>query len=348
MIKAAINGFGRIGRLALRVALKKYKGAMEIVAINTSGKMETAGWAHLFEYDSTYGRYQGEVGVEGNNLVVDGVLIPILAELEPKKLPWKKYEVDLVLECTGKFRKPEEADDHIEAGAKKVLLSAPPKGDEAGLPAGKAGIYMMGINADKMGTEKVISNASCTTNCVAPVAQVMVREFGVLKAGMTTIHAYTSDQRLLDNSHKDLRRARSAAVNIIPTSTGAALATGKVVTELNGLFDGIAVRVPVATGSLTDFTFLVKKKTTVQEVNQALIKASEGYLKNILGATNKPIVSADVIGSEYSSLVDLEMTRVIDGDLVKILSWYDNEWGYVVRMMELARACAPAYAGQAG
>lgn len=332
MIKVAINGFGRIGRLALRVALKKHQQTMKIVAINTSGNMEAAGWAHLFEYDSTYGKYQGKVGVSGNNIIVDGISIPVLAELEPKKLPWKKLGVDLVLECTGRFRKVEEADDHLEAGAKKVLLSAPPKG-------GEAGIYIMGVNSGSYKNDKVFSNASCTTNCVAPVAKVMVKEFGVVKAGMSTIHAYTSDQRLLDNSHKDLRRARSAAVNIIPTSTGAADAVGAVLPELSGIFDGIAIRVPVVTGSLTDFTFLVKKKTTAAAVNQALIKASKTYLQGILGVTDKPMVSSDVIGCEYSSLVDLEMTRVIDGDLVKILSWYDNEWGYVTRMMELVLLC---------
>ncbi len=332
MMKVAINGFGRIGRLALRVALTKHKKTMKVAAINTSGNMEAAGWAHLFEYDSTYGQYRGKVAVKGNNIIVDGISIPVLAELEPKKLPWKKLGVDLVLECTGRFRKVEEADDHLEAGAKKVLLSAPPKG-------GEAGIYIMGVNAKNLKDDKVFSNASCTTNCVAPVAKVMVQEFGVVKAGMSTIHAYTSDQRLLDNSHKDLRRARSAAVNIIPTSTGAADAVGAVLPELSGIFDGIAIRVPVATGSLTDFTFLVKKKTTAAMVNQALIKASKTYLKGILGVTDKPVVSSDVIGCEYSSLVDLEMTRVIDGDLVKILSWYDNEWGYVIRMMELALLC---------
>lgn len=321
MIKVAINGFGRIGRLALRVALKKHQQTMRVVAINTSGNMEAAGWAHLFEFDSTYGKYQGKVSAKQNSIVVDGLEIPVLAELEPKKLPWKKLGVDVVLECTGRFRKVEEADDHLEAGAKKVLLSAPPKGGEAGLPA------------------NVFSNASCTTNCVVPVAKVMVKEFGVKKAGMSTIHAYTSDQRLLDNSHKDLRRSRSAAVNIIPTSTGAAEATGAVVTELAGIFDGVAIRVPVVTGSLTDFTFLVKKKTTIEAVNLALIKASKTYLKGILGVTDKPVVSSDVIGCEYSAWVDLGMTRVIDGDLVKILAWYDNEWGYVIRMMELVVLC---------
>ncbi|MDP4030823.1 MAG: type I glyceraldehyde-3-phosphate dehydrogenase [Patescibacteria group bacterium] len=333
MIRVAINGFGRIGRLALRVALSKHLKDLEIVAINTSGNMEPAGWAHLFEYDSIYRQYPGQVSVTGSNLVVDGVTLPILAEREPKNLPWQKLGVDLVLECTGVFRKPEEAKGHLEAGAKKVLLSAPPKGTTEG-------IYMIGLNADKIGNESIISNASCTTNCVAPVAKVMVKEFGVVKAVMTTIHAYTSDQRLLDNSHKDLRRARGAAVNIIPTSTGAAEATAAVVPELSGVFDGLAIRVPVATGSLTDFTFLVKQPTTVDAVNLALTNASKTYLKGTLAVTDKPIVSSDVIGNEASALVDLQLTRVVDRDLVKVMAWYDNEWGYVVRLMELARACA--------
>ena len=329
MLKVAINGFGRIGRLALRVALKKHQDTIKIVAINSSGRTNTAGWAHLFEYDTVYGKYSGSVAAEADNLVVDGVKIPVLAELDPKNLPWKKLAIDLVLECTGKFRTSEQAEVHLQAGAKRVLLSAPPKGSGVG-------IYLMGINNEAGDKGKIFSNASCTTNCVAPVTKVMVKEFGVLKAVMTTIHAYTSDQRLLDNSHHDLRRARSAAVNIIPTTTGATTATASVIPELKGLFDGIAIRVPVTTGSLADFTFLVKKKTSVKEVNQALINASQSYLKGYLGVTDKPIVSSDVIGCEYSSLVDLPMTRLIDGDLVKIFSWYDNEWGYVVRLMELA------------
>ncbi len=332
MIRIAINGFGRIGRLALRVALIKYRKEIEIGAINTSGNMDTAGWAHLFEYDSTYRKYPGQVTVTGNSLVVDGVEIPFLAEREPKNLPWKKMNIDVVLECTGVFRKPADAQGHITAGAKKVILSAPPKGTSEG-------IYMIGLNADKVGAEPIISNASCTTNCVAPVAKVMVKEFGVIKAAMTTIHAFTSDQRLLDNSHQDLRRARGAAANIIPTTTGAADAVGAVVPELNGLFDGIAIRVPVVTGSLTDFTFLVKKPVTSEAVNQALSNASKTYLKGVLGVTEKPMVSSDVIGSEYSALVDLELTRVIDKDLVKIMAWYDNEWGYVTRLMELTALC---------
>ncbi len=329
MLKVAINGFGRIGRLALRIGLDKYKDKMEFVAINTSGRIDTAGWAHLFKYDTVYGQYKGKIEVQGENLVVDGVKIPVLAELDPKKLPWKEKQVDLVLECTGKFRKSEDVDDHLEAGAKRVLLSAPPKG-------GNVGIYMMGVNSEDLKDDKVFSNASCTTNCVGPVAKVMVNEFGVKKAAMTTIHAYTSDQRLLDNSHKDLRRARSASLNIVPTTTGAATATGKVVSELEGLFDGVSIRVPIAVGSLVDFTFLVKKKVSIEEVNKAFKSAAEGSMKGVLEATEEPIVSSDVIGTEFSSIVDLGLTKVIDGDLVKVFSWYDNEWGYVAKMMELA------------
>lgn len=329
MIKVAINGFGRIGRLALRVGLDKYKDKMEFVAINTSGRIDVAGWVHLFEYDTVYGQYKGKVSVDGDNLVVDNISIPMMAVSEPKGLPWGKLGVDLVLECTGKFRKIEEADDHIEAGAKRVLLSAPPKGADDG-------IFMMGINDKEAKDKKVFSNASCTTNCVGPVVKVMLKHFGIKKAGMTTIHAVTSGQRMVDNSHKDLRRARAGCFNIVPTTTGAAETTGKVIKEVKGLFDGISVRVPILTGSLTDFTFLTEKKTSIEEVNKAMKEAAEGELKGVLGVTDKPIVSSDIIGSEYSSLVDMGMTRVIDGDMVKLLSWYDNEWGYVVRMMELA------------
>ncbi len=345
MIKVGINGFGRIGRLALRIGLDKYKDKMEFVGINTSGRVDTAGWAHLFEHDTVYGTYKGKVEVDGDNLVVDGVKIPVMAKLQPKDLPWKKLGVDVALECTGKFRKPEEADDHLKAGAKKVLLSAPPKemdsasstsSSQASSPQASSGIYVRGINDKEYKDDKVYSNASCTTNCVAPVMKVMMKEFGVKKGIMTTIHAVTSSQRMVDNSHKDLRRGRAACFNIIPTTTGAAGTTAKVIDGLDGIFDGIAVRVPILTGSLTDFVFLTDKKTSAEEVNKAMKEASEGYLKGILGVTDKPIVSSDIVGSEYSSLVDMDMTRVVDGDLVKILSWYDNEWGYTVRMMELA------------
>jgi len=329
-MKVAINGFGRIGRLALRIGMKKYKGKMEFAAINTSGRMEVEGWAHLFEYDTVYGQYKGKVSSSSaGELVVDGKKIKMLAVEKPIDLPWKKLKVDLVLECTGKFRKPEEVDDHLQAGAKQVLLSAPPKDADKG-------IYIRGINDKNIGKEKVFSNASCTTNCVAPIMQVMMSKFGVEKAAMTTIHAVTSSQRMVDNSHKDLRRARAACFNIIPTTTGAAGTTTKVMPDLEGIFDGIAVRVPILTGSLTDFTFLTKKKTSVEEVNKALKQAAKGKFKGILEATDEPIVSSDIVGSSFSSIADLGMTRVVDGDMVKILSWYDNEWGYVARMMELA------------
>jgi len=328
MLKIAINGFGRIGRLALRAALLKHKDRIEVAAINTSGNMDAKGWAHLFEYDSTFRKFPGKVETDGECLVIDGQKIPLLAQREPKNLPWGRFGVEVVLECTGVFRKAEEVKDHLEAGAGKVLVSAPPKGGE--IP-----IFIVGINANEKGEAKVFSNASCTTNCVVPVAKVINDAFGVIKAGMTTIHAYTSDQRLLDNSHSDLRRARSAAINIVPTSTGAAEAVAAALPEMKGIFDGMAIRVPVVTGSLTDFTFLVKKKVSAEEVNKALIEAAEGELKGVLGVTDKPVVSSDVIGCDFSSLVDLEMTRVIDGDLIKILSWYDNEWGYVNRMLEL-------------
>ncbi len=330
MLKVAINGFGRIGRLALRIGLKDYADKMEFVAINTSGRVDTAGWAHLFSYDTIYHKYDGEVLVEGDSLVVDGIKIPMLAVNEPKDLPWKKYQVDLVLECTGRFRTPEEVAEHLKAGAKRVLLSAPPKGTDSG-------IYVRGVNDQEGIKDQVFSNASCTTNCVAPIMKVMMEKFGVKKAGMTTIHAVTSSQRMVDNSHKDLRRARAACFNLIPTTTGAAGTTAKIEPELKGIFDGIAVRVPVLTGSLTDFTIITDKKTTVEEVNQALVDAAKGSLEGILEATYKPLVSSDIVGSKYSSIADLSMTKVIDGDMVKVLSWYDNEWSYVVRMMEMAK-----------
>ncbi|MEA3355085.1 MAG: type I glyceraldehyde-3-phosphate dehydrogenase [Patescibacteria group bacterium] len=329
MLKVAINGFGRIGRLALRIGLEKYADKIKFVAINTSGRVDTAGWAHLFEHDTVYGKYDGEVKVDVNNLVVDGVKVPVMAVAEPRDLPWEKLEVDLVLECTGKFRKRDQVKDHLEAGAKRVLLSAP-------LKEADDGIFLIGINEKKLKDNKIFSNASCTTNCVGPVAKVILDNFGIKKAGMTTIHAVTSSQRMVDNSHKDLRRARAGCFNMIPTTTGAAKSTVSVLPELKGKFDGIAVRVPILTGSLVDFTFMIEKKTTVKEVNQALEKASKGELKGVLGITDKPLVSSDIIGCEYSSLVNSDMTRVIDGDMVKILSWYDNEWGYVARMMELA------------
>ncbi|MBI5358723.1 type I glyceraldehyde-3-phosphate dehydrogenase [Candidatus Amesbacteria bacterium] len=332
MIRVAINGFGRIGRLAARIILTKFHNQIELVAINTSGSMETAGWCHLLMNDTTYRRFEIEIENDQNNLIINsmGLKIPVLAERDPELLPWKELSVDVVLECTGKFTDELGALKHAKAGAKHVIISAPSKG-------GNVGTYVLGVNESKEGV--VMSNASCTTNCITPVASVIHSKFGILKAMMTTVHAYTDDQSLQDASHKDLRRARAAAANIVPTSTGAAIATTEVIPELKGLFDGVSLRVPVITGSIADFVFLTKNKVTRKEINEALIEASHTNLKNILGISGQNgipnhLVSSDIIGSSYSAIIDTEFTQVIDGDLVKILAWYDNEWGYANRLVE--------------
>jgi len=328
MIKVGINGFGRIGRLATRIILKDYQKELELVCLNTSGRVDSTGWAHLFKYDTAYGRWPGKVKVKGNKMIVDGQPVPLLKEREPEKIPWGKYKAEIVIESTGVFRQEKDARQHLRETVKKVVLSAPPKGDE--LP-----MYVIGVNEDKIGNKKIISCASCTTNCVAPVVKVVEENFGVAKALMSTIHAYTGDQRILDGSHaKDLRRGRAAAVNIVPTTTGAAKATAKVYPQVKGVFDGLAIRVPVVTGSLTDFTFLTKRKVTVNQLNQAFKKAARGRLKGIVGVTKEPLVSSDIIGMDFSTLVDLSLTRVIGGNLVKVISWYDNEWGYARRLVE--------------
>ncbi|TSC87910.1 MAG: Glyceraldehyde-3-phosphate dehydrogenase [Microgenomates group bacterium Gr01-1014_16] len=341
MVKVAVNGFGRIGRLAFRVWLLKHANEMEVVAINTSGSMNVMGWAHLVNQDTTYRKFEIPVASEEKiedpligYLVVPSMYlkIPVLAQKDPEKLPWGKYGVDVVMECTGKFTDELGALKHAKAGAKKVVISAPSKG-------GNVGTFVLGVNTVD-GKAEVISNASCTTNCVTPVAAVIHAKFGIAKAMMTTVHAYTDDQVLQDGSHKDLRRARAAAMNVVPTSTGAAIATTEVIPELKGLFDGISLRVPVITGSIADFVFVTKRKTTREEVNQVLVEASgrpeyEGIM-GISGINGVPeyLVSSDVIGSSYSAIVDLELTQVIDGDLVKVVVWYDNEWGYTNRLVE--------------
>ncbi len=335
MLKVGINGFGRIGRLAARTILQKYKDKLSLVCINTSGRMDVAGWTHLFEYDSTYGKYPGKVsaigrsssGRENNLMVVDGMKIPVLGEPEPAKIPWGKYQTEIVIESTGVFRDRENAQKHLRDTVKKVIISAPPKDEN--IP-----MFVIGVNEKNSTNEQILSSASCTTNCVSPVVKVVNENFGIQKALMTTVHAYTSDQRLLDNSHPDLRRARSAAVNMVPTSTGAAKATTRVYPVVAGKFDGLAIRVPVKSGSLTDFTFVTKKQTAIEEVNQAFVRAAETDLKDILGITQKPLVSSDIIGLELSALVDLSLTKVIGGDLVKVVAWYDNEWGYAQRLIE--------------
>lgn len=328
MKKVAINGFGRIGRAAFKIALEQ--GKVEIVAINDLTDANIL--AHLLRYDTAYGHYRKNVSVKDGMLVVDGKSYPVYAEPDPKKLPWGKLGVDVVLECTGRFTDKAGASQHIEAGAKKVILSAPAKGDDDSVPT-----FLMGVNEETYQNESVISNASCTTNSLAPVAKIIHEKFGIAKALMTTIHSYTADQVLQDGPHKDLRRARAAAHNIVPTTTGAAIAVTQVIPELKGLFDGHSMRVPTIVVSLTDFTFVLKKKTTVEELNAVLRDATkEARFRRVLAVTDEPLVSSDFIGNPYSSIVDLSLTKVIDGDLVKVVAWYDNEWGYSNRLVEMA------------
>lgn len=324
-MRIAINGFGRIGRTAARILIEKHKNA-ELVAVNDLTDNETL--AHLFKYDSNYGVFKGEVSSDDDQLIIDGKNILSFSEKDPLKLPWEKHGIDVVLECTGIFRDQESAGAHIKAGAKQVVISAPPRGD---IPT-----HVLGVNADKI-EKNIISNASCTTNCIAPVAAIMHGHFGVKKAMITTIHSYTADQNLQDGPHKDLRRARAAALNIIPTTTGAAKSAGEVIPELKGIFDGMALRVPTAVGSLSDFTMLLKKPTTKEEVNEVFVESSKNPIyKGILEVTDKPIVSSDIIGNPASAIVDLGLTQVVDGDMVKVVAWYDNEYGYSNRLVEIA------------
>ena len=329
-----INGFGRIGRLAFRVGLLKHAGELEFTAINTSGSMDTAGWAHLVKYDTVYRKFEKEVKFEEvdsppeiGKFLVEGKEIAILAQKEPEKIPWSKYGVDVVIESTGVFVTAEDAKKHGVGGAKRVIISAPPKG-------GNVATYVLGVNEYK-GEAEVLSNSSCTTNCVAPVAAVLQAKFGIEKAMITTSHGYTDDQKLQDGSHKDLRRARAAAENIVPTTTGAAISTTETIPELKGLFGGMALRVPVITGSITDFTLLLKKKVTIEEVNQAFQEAEKNPIyKGILTTTAEPFVSSDIIGRSESAIVDLSLTQVVADNLVKVFAWYDNEWGYANRLVE--------------
>lgn len=325
--RIAINGFGRIGRSAFKIALER-KGA-EVVAINDLTDATTL--AHLLRYDTAYGMYRREVTSESGAIIVDGKRYPVYAEPDPKKLPWEDLGVDVVLECTGRFVDGESAGQHLTAGAKKVVLSAPPKGENE-IPT-----YLIGVNDREYNGESIISNASCTTNCLAPVAKIVEEEFGIVKAMMTTIHSYTADQNLQDGPHKDFRRARAAAQNIVPTSTGAAVSVTRLLPQIAGKFDGLAVRVPTIVTSLTDFTFLVGRKTTAEEVNAVIEAAShEKEYSRALAVTREPLVSSDFIGNPFSSIVDLSLTKVVDGDLVKVMAWYDNEWGYSNRLVELA------------
>jgi len=334
MKKIAINGFGRIGRAAFKIALTKPD--MEVAAINDL--TDAATLAHLLKYDTAYGRYAADVAVstDGKAIVVDGKTYTVLAEPDPTKLPWKDLEVDVVLECTGRFVTGDKMKAHLDAGAKRVILSAPSKGKDD-VPT-----FLLGVNANEWQEEQVmISNASCTTNCIAPVAKIISQALGIDKAMMTTIHSYTADQNIQDGPHKDWRRARAAGQNIVPTTTGAAIATAEVLPELEGIFDGLAIRVPTIVGSLTDFTFVVKRETSVEAVNQLLRDAAEkSEFEGILMVTDELLVSSDIIGNPYSSIVDLSCTKVVGGTLVKVVAWYDNEWGYSNRLMELAEKVA--------
>jgi glyceraldehyde 3-phosphate dehydrogenase len=327
MIKVAINGFGRIGRNAFKIVLDEHSSEAEVVGINDLTDAKTL--AHLLKYDTAYGQYKHEIGSDEKHVIVDGKPYEIFAEKDPSKLPWGSLGVDVVIESTGRFTDYEGAENHLKAGAKKVVISAPAKG-------GKVGTYLMGVNHDKYKPEeKIINNASCTTNCIAPVAAIIHSKFGIVKAMMTTVHSYTADQNLQDGPHKDLRRARAAAENITPTTTGAAIATTEAIPELKGLFDGMSIRVPTPVGSISDFTFLLKTKVTVEQVNQALTEASNNPIyKGILAVTNDQIVSSDIVGRTESSIVDLSLTQVVDGDMVKVFAWYDNEWGYSHRLVE--------------
>jgi glyceraldehyde 3-phosphate dehydrogenase len=334
-IKVAINGFGRIGRNILRANYESQnKHGLQFVAINDLGDAATN--AHLLKYDTVHGPFRGTVQVEGDSLVANGDRIKVVAERDPAKLPWKSLGVDVVLECTGLFTSKAKAGAHLTAGARKVIISAPGEKDVDRT-------IVMGVNhKDLKGSDTVISNASCTTNCLAPLVKALDDRIGVVSGLMTTIHSYTNDQVLTDVYHKDLRRARSATHNMIPTKTGAAAAVGLVLPHLNGKLDGFSIRVPTINVSLVDLTFVAKKKTTVEEVNATLKKAAAGELKGILEYTEEPLVSSDFNHNPASSIVDASITKVSDGTLVKVYSWYDNEWGFSNRMLDVTVALTQA------
>jgi len=332
----AINGFGRIGRSTFKAILSpSHKGGaskktkINIVAINDLTDTKTL--AHLLQYDSVYGKYERKVSATKDAIIVEGKKYPVYAIKDPIELPWAELKVDTTLECTGIFRKKEDAMLHLTAGAKKVIISAPPKG------SGIKTIVPSVNDKDIKKTDKIISMASCTTNCLAPVTKILCQAFGVQKALMTTVHAYTADQNLVDGPHKDLRRARAAGVNIVPTTTGAAISTTETIPQIRGKFDGMAIRVPVAVGSICDAIYVLRKKVDEKKVNKALSKAAHSrQFRDIVKVTNEPLVSTDIIGNPASAILDLSLTKVIEGDLVKVVAWYDNEWGYSNRLAELA------------
>lgn len=327
MVKVAINGFGRIGRNAFKILMSRKDAS--VVAINDITDAKTL--AHLLKYDSSYGIYDKDVDFNEHAIIVDGKEIPIYAEKDPLNLPWKDLSVDVVIECTGFFTKPEDAKSHIEAGAKRVIISAPAKGEGAKT-------VVLGVNEEILeDTDEIISNASCTTNCIAPIMKVLENEFGIEKAMMTTVHSYTGSQRLLDAPAKDLREARSAAINIVPTTTGASKAAALTIPSLTGKFNGLSVRVPTPVVSLSDVTAIIKRKTTKEELADFFKKiAKEPYYEGIIGVTEEELVSSDFIGDPHSCVIDLPLLDVVGGDMIKIVAWYDNEWGYSNRLVELA------------
>ena len=330
MIRVGINGFGRIGRNTLRAALghSQYSNKFDIIAINDLGNTKTL--AHLFKYDSIYGKFDGKIEAKEDGIEINGKFIKFLSQVNPSKLPWNDLDIDVVVESTGIFRKRQDASQHLEAGAKKVIISAPAENPDL--------TVVLGVNEHlyDANNHHIISNASCTTNSLAPPVKVLNDNFGIEQGFMTTIHSYTGDQRILDFPHKDLRRARAAAVSIIPTTTGAAKAVTLVIPELKGRIDGMAVRVPTPDGSLTDFTCILKRDVTKEEVNNAFRQASETNLKGILQYSEEPLVSVDIVGNPHSTIVQGELTKVIGGNMVKVVGWYDNEWGYSNRLVEMA------------
>ncbi|MGI8933244.1 type I glyceraldehyde-3-phosphate dehydrogenase [Leptolyngbya sp. BC1307] len=333
MVRVAINGFGRIGRNFLRCWLTRENSNLDLVAVNNTSDPRIN--THLLKYDSLLGRLDADISYDADTMTVNGKVIKCYSDRNPSNLPWKDWGIDLVIESTGVFNSEEGASRHLEAGAKKVLITAPGKG-------GHIGTYVMGVNDQDYEHDKqnVVSNASCTTNCLAPVVKVINDNFGIIKGTMTTTHSYTGDQRILDASHRDLRRARAAAINIVPTTTGAAKAVALVIPEMKGKLNGIALRVPTPNVSIVDLVAQVKKKTITEEMNEVLKKASETTMKGILGYTDEPLVSIDYRKTNESATIDSDLTLVMDGDLVKVIAWYDNEWGYSQRVVDLAELIA--------
>lgn len=333
MIRVAINGFGRIGRNFLRCWLTRTNSGLEVVGLNDTSDPKTN--AHLLKYDTMLGKLDADISADENSITVNGKTLKCVSDRNPLNLPWKEWDVDLIIESTGVFVSEAGASKHIEAGAKKVLITAPGKG-------GNVGTFVMGVNHQDYKHEdyKVVSNASCTTNCLAPIVKVLHENFGIIKGTMTTTHSYTGDQRLLDASHRDVRRARAAAMNIVPTSTGAAKAVALVIPAMAGKLNGIALRVPTPNVSVVDLVAQVEKKTFIEEVNQVIYEAANGSMKGILGYTDEPLVSTDYKGTDDSSVVDSSLTLVMDGDMVKVVGWYDNEWGYSQRVVDLAELVA--------